>query len=559
MHELTPYLRLLATERPRLVGGALLMLATALSSVGLLGLAGWYITATGVTGLALAAGGAMTLDIYTPSAGIRAFALTRTAARYGERLVHHDAILGVLARLRARVFANLTRLDPATAARFTGSALLHRLTSDIDALDQLYLRSLAPPAVALLALVALAGLIAFVDASRAGSLTLALLIAVTAVWVTTMRRSTRTSAAIVDRGQRLRAHALAALAGLAELRTYGSWTRHRQRLRALGDALVSAQSRMALRTAAAEAAITLIVHASVAAALIAGLLAYRAGQHSLALAVLPALALWGLSEILGQLPSGAVTLGRSRAIARHLNRQLTTAARVAPPANPAEPPRSHDLALTRIDYAPGLLADPVLTDCTLCVEQGETVVVSGDSGGGKSTLGDLCARLIDPDRGRVALGGADVRTLSRDTLRARVAYLRQHPHLFAETIAENLRIADPEADEADLWRALWLAGLDERVAAAPERLHTWIGSGGTGLSAGEARRLALARTLLADRPVVILDEPLAGLDPTTAAQVAERVEGALAQRTVLVLAHEEAPVPCANRRLHLRAGQLAGA
>ncbi len=556
MRELLPYLRLLGACRGRLAAGALLMLATSLASIGLLGLAGWFITATGVAGLAVAAGARMTLDIYTPGAGIRAFALTRTAARYGERVIHHDAILGLLARLRTRVFAALTRLDPRTAARFSGGEILHRLTSDVDALDQLYLRSIAPPAVALLALVTLATGTYFIDATLALAIGGGLLAVAITVFLVTTRTSGRAGWAIVDHGERLRAQAVSALAGLAELRAFGSWPRQREHLDAEGEALVAAQRHNAWVTAAGEAAVTLAVHGVAAAALVAGLLAHSEGERTLAVAVLVPLAVLGLTELLGQVPAGGATLGRTRSAAARLNRQLATAAAVSAPPTPAAPPPGNELALEQVGFRPGPLADPVLSGADLRIREGETTVVTGPSGSGKSTLGDLCARLIDPDSGRVTLGGTDLRALEPKALRARISYLRQDEHLFAETIRENLRIAAADADDTALWHALWVTALDERIAALDDGLDSWLGSGGTGLSGGEARRLALARVVLATRPVVVLDEPLAGLDADTAATVADRLARVLADRTAIVLAHAGAAMPRPDHHYELRHGRL---
>ncbi len=559
MNELWPYLRLLAAERWRLAAGSALMVATAACSVGLLGLAGWFITATGVTALAVAAGAAMTLDIYTPGAGIRAFAIGRTVARYGERVLHHDAVLGILAALRARVFAALTRLDPATAARFSAGELLNRLTADVDALDQLYLRSIAPAAVAAAAIAAFALFVTAIDPALGAALGVGLIAVAAVLFVALAIAAGTHGAALVDHGERLRRDLLAAVDGLAELRAFGRWPRERHALAAKSGAQVSERERLGRYTALGEAVVTLTVHAAAAAALVTGLSAYAADERSLAMAVLVPLGVLGLAEILGMLPGGAASWGRTRTAAARLNRQLATEPVVVEATEPAPALQGNALVAEGLCFAHGPLADLTLDGVDLTLAEGETVVVTGPSGCGKSTLGDLCARLRVPDGGTIELGGVRLDALAASTLRGRIAYLRQRDHLFAETIAENLRIGDPEATDDQLWHALWCVDLDEAVAARPQGLTTWLGSGGAGLSGGEVRRLELARAWLTAKPVTILDEPFAGLDWPTATRIAERLFGHRQGRSLLVLGHEGTPVPTGGRHLRLAGGRLHSA
>ncbi|MDZ7809473.1 MAG: ATP-binding cassette domain-containing protein [Arhodomonas sp.] len=210
-----------------------------------------------------------------------------------------------------------------------------------------------------------------------------------------------------------------------------------------------------------------------------------------------------------------------------------------------------DIALRHAPWMPA-----VLEDVDLRVPAGSRVAVVGPSGSGKSSIADLCARLIDPTSGTVRLGGTDLRQLEPSLLHGRLAYLTQRGELFDDTIAGNLRIAQPGAGEPALWRALEVAGLASFVADLPAGLDTWVGESGRRLSGGQGRRLALARVVLRDAPVVLLDEPFTGLDGATAAEVAERLDQWLAGRTALLLAHSVAALPSVEYIHELRDGRL---
>ena len=179
------------------------------------------------------------------------------------------------------------------------------------------------------------------------------------------------------------------------------------------------------------------------------------------------------------------------------------------------------------------------------------MVLHGPSGAGKSTVLDLLAGLAAPEAGRATIGGAEAGALPEAARFRALAYLTQRTELFADTVAANLRIADPQAPEQRLWAALEAAGLAERIRSAPRGLDEWVGEGGSRLSGGEARRLALARVWLTDAPVVLLDEPLRGLDAGTAALVARRLAPWLAGRTAVIVSHEPDAAPPHHRRLAL--------
>ncbi|MFG6160059.1 thiol reductant ABC exporter subunit CydC [Halomonas sp. 1390] len=541
---LRPWWRLLDRRRGRLLAGAGLLLLTVAAGIGLLALSGWFITATALTGLALAAGLSVGLDVYVPGGGIRFFAVTRTVARYVERLYNHDTVLRLLADLRGRLFGVMAGLEGHTLSRRRASDWLDRLTADIDTLDGLYLRLVAPAGVALLAILALSGLLAL-WLPRAGLAALALLLSAW-LWLTVgqARRGMAASRGQVEALEALRGRLLEHLRGLAELEAYGSLAAHRARLDAIERRLQDDQWRLARVAGLGSALAGLAVGATWLAVLVLAALAWQAGALSGPVMVLMPLAVMALNEALAALPMAFTRLGATRAAAERLNaleaarRPSDAVSSETSTAGQAPSPGPLDVTLDAIDlHYPGAL-QPALSALDLTLPAGRRLALCGASGAGKSSVAQLVTRQLAPSAGRISLGGVPLEAIDEATLRERVACLTQRVELFDDSLAANLRLGDPEADAARLWRVLAMVELADWAAALPEGLETRVGEGGRRLSGGQARRLGLARLLLREPDLVILDEPFAGLDAATAARLAERLDAWLAGRSVVYLVHQ---------------------
>ncbi|RTR06352.1 thiol reductant ABC exporter subunit CydC [Halomonas nitroreducens] len=555
---LGPWLRLLGQHRRRLLAGAGLMLLALLAALGLLALSGWFITATALAGLVLAAGGAATLDVYVPGGGIRAFALTRTVARYLERLYNHDTVLRLLADLRAGMFAVLADLDAAHLARRRASDWLNRLTADIDTLDSLFLRLLAPAAVALVAILALAGFLALwlpaVGATVAGVLGLAWL------WLTLgqARLGLAASRRRVDALERLRGRVIEQLQGLAELEAYGSLAAHRRRLEVIEARLAADHRRLGLTAALGNALAGLATGATWLAALWLAARAWQGGVLSGPVMVMMPLAVLALNEALAALPAAFTQAGATRAAAERLNALEATRCRPSAAATAPLPEGPLAVALEAVGLRyPGALT-PALDGLDLVLAPGERLALYGASGTGKSSVAALLTRQLAPSAGRVRLAGLPLAEVAEADLRRRTACLTQLTELFDDSLAANLRLADPSAGEARLWEVLAVVELAEWAEGLPRGLATRVGEGGRRLSGGQARRLSLARLLLRDPGLVILDEPFAGLDRALAERLAGRLDAWLRGRSVLYLAHAPAVggglLPGVTRHLALDEG-----
>lgn len=525
--------------------GLLLAALTVLAGVALLGLSGWFITATAIAGLSTVT--ALMFDVFAPAAGIRFLALVRTAARYGERLVTHDATLGIVARLRERLFRDWARPGMARRLLARPAALLFRLTGDVDALDSLYLRVIVPLGAAL-ATALVAGLAAGLVSPPAGvALTLALLVAGLGIPLAV--------AGAGERAARRRAHALEALrarvidlsAGQTELVMAG---RIGAQCRRVGDAdrrLAAADDALNRLDNAAGAGFGLVSAALLAGMLLAAAALVQAGRVGAPAAALMLLVAFAALEPFAALRRGALELGRTLLSARRLFPPQDGAPSAV--AAPASPPAGRGVVLDGVRLWREGAARPVLDGVSLEVREGETVALIGASGAGKSTVLALVAGEIAPGAGRVA-------ALPR-------ALLTQRTELFQDSIRDNLRLADPLADDAALWWALETAGLADDIRALPRGLDAPLGEGGAGLSGGQSRRLALARLLLRRTPLWLIDEATEGLDPATARDVIARLHAAARAlpgdmgRALLVATHLRREAEPADRIVVIDHGRVA--
>jgi len=516
--------------------GILVSLIPAAAGLLLLGVSGWFITAAALAGLS----GAF-LNIFGPSAIIRALAIMRTGGRYGERLLTHEATFRFLAHLRNQVFAGFTR----HRRRGDRSAsLLNRLTVDISALDQVYLRLAVPIAVALAAVIAMVLWWATISATvlAAGLILLGLWAALIVTFVRyPERQNARRSDAALE-AMRLRAADL--VSGRRDLSIYGG-------LEGAAQAVAKADRRLQVAEEAEEKrALRLVLlsglmgQVSLAVFLVIAVAGVAAGDFGVAFAAGLVLVVLALPEVVNLLLPGLTRLPRIALAARragHLASGPQGSSRQGERlSGPAETVVADSvLAFRSVSFRyPGALRD-VVTGTSFQIKPGEVLALAGKSGCGKSTLAGLAARLLTPDSGRILLDGKALSGWADRDLRQKVTVLGQRPYLFNDTVAVNLRIAKPEASDAELWAALEKASLVERIASGANGLHTVLGEGGMGLSGGEQRRLALARAFLTRPQLFILDEMTEGLDEETAEEVLDRFFACRGAAAVLMIAHKK--------------------
>lgn len=548
-------LRLARPQRRKMAFGLLLAIVTALSGLGLLVLSGWFIAASAVAGAVAAT--AVAFNFASPSAGIRGLAVLRTGSRYAERLVTHDATFRFLAGLRVWLFRAAIPLAPARLEEQRGGDLLNRMTADVDSLDAVYLRVIVPAVVAVLAVLLVGGVLLWLDpAAAAIVVALALLVGVALPWAM-QRIGAPAGKAIALATARLRTRIVEGVQGLAELKVYQADGRHAEAVLAENEALMTAQRRMARLSGVSTALSGLAGQLAALAILALGVAGVAAGAlpgPAVALMMLGALALF---DALVPLPLAFQNLGRTRAAARRLLDFTGLAPLVRDPEAPAPAPAGNGIVLSGVSYRYRPGDRPALHDIDLELPEGRRIALVGPSGSGKSTLAALILRFRDPDAGTVTLGGVELRRLPQAEIWRRIAYLSQRSQIFAGTIRDNLLIGDPEVGDDRLAAAVEAAGLSAWAESLPRGLDTWVGEAGVQVSGGQARRIALARCILKDAPILVLDEPTEGLDADTEAQVIEALERLTAGRTTLVITHRPALLRLADTAVLMAEGRIA--
>lgn len=535
---LNPVLRQLLLAQPgKLIGGALLAALTAVAGMALLGLSGWFITATSIAGLH--ASTAVLFDVFGPSAGIRLLAIGRTGSRYAERLVTHDATFAALASIRVQLFRGWTRPEAASRLLRQPAKLLFRLTADIDALESLYLRLLVPAFTALCAAL-LAGVALGVMQWQLGlGLAAWLLLAGGGIsWVVAQRA--RRPAIVRSRAiEKLRSGTIDLVAGQTDLVMAGRIDAQCAALGQIDRSLAQADFALLRLETAAGAAYGVAGSATLAGVLLAVAALVQQQVLNVPLAALALLIALTAVEPFAGLRRGALEAGR----------MLLAMRRLAPRLD------GNEVALPPFDAAPGLRLEHVsaahagshvaiLHDVSLHIADGERVALIGPSGAGKSTLLAIAARELAPLSGTVHAG--------------RACLFTQKTELFQDSLRDNLRLADPSASDAQLWAALQSAGLDEEVRALAGGLDTLLGEGGLGLSGGQARRLALARLFLHESTLWLLDEATEALNAQVAIDVLQRLRARSDGRSLLIATHLRREAALADRLVSLRDGRIVG-
>lgn len=524
-----------------------LSLVTLVAGIGLLGLSGWFLTAA-----ALSTAGAA-FNLFAPSAGVRGFSFVRILSRYGEKIAGHDATLRLLSDLRVWLFSRLFPLVP-LGRRLGRGDLVSRLLADVEALDTLFLMALGPISTAVLAGLGVSVILAVFLPGAALAFALFFFAAVLLVPTGLVLASRRTGSEIVRAASDLRQSVMDGIEGHQDFVLLGATDVAKTRVEAPAARLAQARRRLGWITATAAGLVQLFAGAALVSVLAAGLAALEAGAVDGPLLAGLLLTVLASFEASAMLVRSATRLAGAAAAADRLHAIATGEPAVKEAVSPVPLPPGGELRFesVRYGYDP---EHPVIGPVDFVVREGECVAITGPSGAGKSTIAQLLVRLADPDGGVVRIAGHDIRDVSTAELRRRVAMMTQDAPVFLDTVRENLLIGRREASDAECWQALESVRLAQVVRDLPLGLDTQLGEAGRTLSAGQARRIALARTLLSNAEIVVLDEPTSGLDHETESAFLAELPEMLRGRTAIVITH--AGVPKAfDRVLELRAGQV---
>jgi ATP-binding cassette subfamily C protein CydC len=523
----------------------LLSLITLAAGTALLGVSGWFLTATALTALGVS------FNLFAPSAMVRGFSFIRILSRYFEKLVGHNATLTLLSDLRRWLFGALFPRLPLTDRSLRHGDLVTRMTADIDALDTIFLIAIGP-FLAALVLGGAVSAVLFAILPDAAWIYLGTIATSVLIIPAILARATKTlGSEAVEAAATLRAHVLDAIAGHDDLVAFGQAGFVATRFDTASKTLARLRNRQGLATSIAAAAVQTVTGLALLAIVLVGLNAVQSGTLGGPVLAGLVFAALGSFEATAVIVRSIGKLGAALASADRLHQIATAPIAISDPARPVPCPTAGAIAFETVIFAyPD--AEPVLVNLSLAIAPGEHVAISGPSGAGKSSLLHLMLRLYDPQSGAIRIDGIDIRDIAQADLHAHVALLSQDSPVFLDTVRNNLLIANPHATDAELYAALGKSRLESTIRALPRGLDTIVGETGTTLSAGQARRLCLARTLLAPAGIVLLDEPTAGLDRETELALVADFPNALAGRTVLLATHAFLPENTPFRRLVLK-------
>jgi len=540
-------------HRGRLLLTVLLLWTTMLAGTALLGLSGGFLTAAALAG---AAGLGSGFNFFSPSAGIRGLTMARIVSRYFEKLVGHDVTLRIARDLRVWFFRRALPLAPARLAGIRTGELLARLMSDIGEVDGLLVRAIGP-------LLALGG-VSLVAVFSAGLIyppaalllaVLALAIGVGVPWLTVRGAGGQERDRALHRAQ-LRTQAFEGLEGAADLTALHAREDWNLRVLVAAKQLRSRDRRRRWRLVGGNALHGLCASVGLVGMLWVALHGFERGAIDAALAAalvfltVALIELWaGIGLAWQSWLSGRVAAGRLESIVDQPPGVQDATAPVALPAQAAT------LQLEQVAFRWPGQARALLEGVQLSVAPGDRIAIRGDSGSGKTTLSALLLRLWEPDEGRVLYGGQDIRNVAQDAWHKQIAWLPQSAPVFAGSIADNLRLGDAQATDERLWQVLADVRL-QTWAAQIGGLNAWVGENGATMSAGQARRLALARALLRGSPILLLDEPTEGLDVDTAHALLHDMVAALGGRSLVMITHDELPEGIVHRSYRLHDGRL---
>ena len=527
----------------------LLSVTTLVAGIALLGISGWFLTAA-----ALSTAGAA-FNLFGPSAGVRGLSFLRILSRYGEKLSGHDATLRLLSDLRRWMFARLFRLVP-LGHRFGRADLVSRLIADLDALDTMFLVALGPISTAAVVGIVMTTLLTFILPPAAPIYAAGFLAAVLLVPAVLIGLSRGAGAEAASASASLRQTVLDGIDAHLDLVVFDAVGRVTDSAATAGARLARAKRRLSRFGAVASATVQLLAGAILVGTLLYGLDAVRAGQLDGPVFGGVLLAVLASFEACAVLVRSAARLAGSAAAAERLVGIAEAPVGICEPAHPAMLPAGGEVTFDRVSFGYGGRAT-ILDEASFVIHEGECVAIRGASGSGKSTIAQLLVRLMDPLSGNVRLNGCDLREVSSADLRKRVAMMTQDPPVFLDSVRANLLIGNPDATDAELWRVLDAVHLGEAIRALPGGLDAILGEAGRSLSAGQARRICLARTLLSPASIVVLDEPTSGLDTETEAAFLADLAALAQGRTMIVITHANVPVSF-SRVLTLRAGNLIG-
>jgi len=533
MRALLPFLRLFKFAKLPLFLGLVLMITGLASSIGLLTTSGWFLAATAIAGLGTL------FNFFYPSASVRGLAIGRTLFRYFEKLVTHDATFRILAKLRVQVFEKIIPLSPAVLNRYRNSDLLNRLVSDVDTLDSLYLRLIAPFITAIFVILAMCIGLSFINAPLALGLGVSLLLLVFVIPTVFYQLGKKFGDKLVHSRALYRTQFLEFIQAQAELLLFNAEDKLKDNM-AKTEANWQADQQKEANLSGFSTALSLFLNGLIIAAMLwfSSQAEFGNDEYRMAFIALFTFAALASFEILMPLGSAFLHIGQVIASAE----RVTDIIEQQPLVTFNGKAEFDQNATTLIEAKTLSFTYPerqnrALENLNLTIQKGKKVAILGKTGSGKSTLLQLLVRNYDANQGQLFLAGKPIADYAEDTLRSQFCFLTQRVHVFSDTLRQNLQFASAvNISDEKIIEVLNQVGLG-KLLEQEQGLDIWLGDGGRPLSGGEQRRLGLARILLNDAPILLLDEPTEGLDRETERQILRLILAHAENKTLIMVTH----------------------
>ena len=531
MRDLIPYLKLYKKHWFGLSLGMLLALLTMFASIGLLTLSGWFLSAAAIAGLTIAR---ETFNYMLPGAFVRGFAMGRTAGRWGERVVSHNATFKLLTDLRIFFFSKLAPLIPGRVSNLRDADILNRLVADISAMDHVYLRLISPMVVGSLGIVGLTVLLSWFD-TKLGLTLGAILLTILILWpILFYKLGKRNGAELTNNKADLRIATLDWLQGYSELTIFGAEERYRNAIFDIQQRLLNNQRFNAHFAGIAQALLILVNGWTIV--LMLWLAADGVGgQLPNPMIALVVFATMASVEILMPIAGAFQHLGQTITSARRLNDITLSTPDVLFPSKPIKHDQSYSIEYQDVSfhYPDGEIN--ALSNVNLTISAGQRIAILGQTGSGKSTLLQLLNRYWDVQKGNINIAGQPIALWNESQLRQATTVVSQRVDILNGTLRDNLLMASSKATDEQLHEALSKVGLSKLIH--DQGLDKWLGDGGRQLSGGEKRRIGIARALLHNGPILLLDEPTEGLDKQTERQIMQLFNQYFENKTVIFITH----------------------
>lgn len=527
-----------------LIGGFVLFCLTSAAGIALMALSGWFISAAAFAGLSAIT--AANFNYLLPGAGVRLFAFIRILSRYGERLLNHQATFKIIANIRTWLFTKLAKLSPLQLTIIKNGSLLNRFISDVESLDNLFLRVLTPFFSSLILLALITLMLSFfntVIALITCLITVAMLIILSWLMLTLGRKS---SAEYHIALSQLRESITFSCEAIKEITIFNAIDKQIEYIDKILKLISNKQQKIALASGLAQA---LIVLSSGFVAVIALIVALHASlDHHLngAYIAFIVLAIFAFYELLQPLPMAFLSLGQTEQSAKNITALTDINPLFTAPEKAIFQPNHYEIIIKNLSFIYQNNSNKALDNFSLQLPYGQHAILTGASGSGKTTLVNLFARFIKPSDGFILVDNHSLNMLTEKQWQKIFCIIPQQPHLFDTTLRDNLLLAKPNATDDELWSALEICQLKNVITKLPHGLDTYVGKNGEHLSGGQAKRVALTRAVLKNTPVTILDEPTEGLDVETERKMIVALKHFFQNKTLLIASHRPETIKLFN-------------